>query len=411
MQLGDDKMINIGLLGLGTVGTGVVEILNKKQRKLEDLTGTKINIKKILVKNINKERDMELEKEIITSNFEEILKDKEISIIVEVTDNVEESYIFIKKSLMAGKHIVTANKAVVSKYFEELSELAAEQGLAFLYEASVGGGIPVLKPLKEEIVLNKCTEIQGILNGTCNYILTRMVNENKEYEEILKMAQDLGYAESNPTADVEGEDTLRKLRILATLVLQGKIAEEDILLNGISSITLFDVENIKNMDSTVKLIGEAKLTDNGFTAIVQPTIIKNDSYFANVNMAFNSILFKGENVGELKFYGAGAGKLPTANAVLRDVLDIVNNSYVKGNPLGSKKFKNANSTLKSKYYFRISASDKKISKALQDITDVELSSEESIAIITKETFLEKILNTIQSFGISKDKYFLARIMN
>ena len=325
-------MINIGLLGLGTVGKGVVEILNKRQKELEDLTGRKVRVKKILVKNVDKDRGMDLEEGVITGDFEEILNDQDISIIVEVTSDLEESYTYIKKSLSAGKHVVTANKAVVSKYFEELSQLAADKDLAFLYEASVGGGIPVLKPLKEELALNKGIMIQGILNGTCNYILTRMVNEGKDYEEILKIAQDLGYAEADPTADVEGEDTLRKLRILATLVLQGRITEEDILSYGISSITSWDIENIKNMDSTIKLIGEARLTDEGYIALVHPTIIRNDSQFANVDMAFNSIIFRGENVGELKFYGPGAGKLPTANAVLRDVLDIINDSYWKGNP-------------------------------------------------------------------------------
>lgn len=404
-------MINIGLLGLGTVGKGVVEILNKRQKELEDLTGRKVRVKKILVKNVDKDRGMDLEEGVITGDFEEILNDQDISIIVEVTSDLEESYTYIKKSLSAGKHVVTANKAVVSKYFEELSQLAADKDLAFLYEASVGGGIPVLKPLKEELALNKGIMIQGILNGTCNYILTRMVNEGKDYEEILKIAQDLGYAEADPTADVEGEDTLRKLRILATLVLQGRITEEDILSYGISSITSWDIENIKNMDSTIKLIGEARLTDEGYIALVHPTIIRNDSQFANVDMAFNSIIFRGENVGELKFYGPGAGKLPTANAVLRDVLDIINDSYWKGNPLGTNKLKNANHTFRSRYYIRISGSDKEVLELFQDALDDIISEEGNIAITTKEVLYKEILDRIQSLGIDRDQYFIARIMD
>lgn len=404
-------MINIGLLGLGTVGTGVVEILNKRQKELKDLTGKEIRIKKILVKDINKDRDIELENSLVTNNFDEILNDKDISIVVEVTGDLEESYLYIKKSLDAGKHIVTANKAVVSKHFEELSEFAAEKRLAFLYEASVGGGIPVLKPLKEGIALNENTEVQGILNGTCNYILTRMVNEGKEYKEILRIAQELGYAESDPTADVEGIDTLRKLRILGTLALQGTITEEDILVDGISNIRSIDVENIKNMDSTVKLIAETKSMGDSYTAVVQPTIIKNDSYFANVNMAFNSIAFKGDNVGELKFYGAGAGKLPTANAVLSDVLDIVNNTYRKNSPLGNKELQNANEILKNRYYLRISKGDKNIPMGLLSITDITLSNEDNLAIITKEVLMKDLLDLLKSLEIKREEYFLARIFN
>lgn len=396
-------MINIGLLGLGTVGTGIVEILEERCEK--------IKIKKILVKEPLKKRDINIKEDMLTSDFEDILNDEDISIIIEVTSNVEESYEYIKKALNCGKHIVTANKAIVSKYFEELSSLAAQKNLALLYEASVGGGIPVIKSLKETIELNEITEIQGILNGTCNYILSRMMEEGLDYLEVLKIAQELGYAETDPTADVEGHDTLRKLRILGTLGLQGTILEKDILLNGISSITSFDIEQIKKMNSTIKLIGEAKVIEGEFTAIVQPTIIKKDSYFANINMAFNSIAFRGHNVGELKFYGPGAGKLPTANAVLSDVLDIVNDTYRKGNPLGGKKFKNANCNIKGQYYLRISELGEAILNSLQGITYEILSLNHNIAIITKEVLLEDILTLITSLKLDKDKYFLGRILN
>lgn len=404
-------MINIGLLGLGTVGSGVVEILQQRKKELKHLTGKDIRLKKILVKDINKKRYMDFNEDVITSDFEEILQDKDISIVVEVTGDLQQSYQYIKKSLNAGKHVVTANKAVVSKHFEQFSDLASEKKLAFLYEASVGGGIPVLKPLRETIALNQSYQVQGILNGTCNYILTRMVNEGKDYKEILRIAQELGYAEADPTADVEGHDTLRKLRILGTLAFGGEINEEDILLEGISSITLADVENIKDMDSTVKLIAEAKALDDSFTAIVQPMIIKKDSHFAGVDMAFNSITFKGDNVGELKFYGAGAGKLPTANAVLSDVLDIINNSYRKGNPLGVRKLQNANSTLKASYYLRISTTNKYILDFMGDITDTLLNDIDGLAIITKEMFLKDLLEMLKSGGVTKDKYFIARIMS
>lgn len=402
-------MVNIGLLGLGTVGTGVVEILNSKRDYLKDITGQDINIKKILVKNLDKKREVNLSECTLTDDFDEILNDEEISIIIEVTSDLETTYKHINAALNRGKSVVTANKAIVSKYFEELSSLAAEKDIAFLYEASVGGGIPVLKPLKEQLILNEIDEIQGILNGTCNYILTRMIDEDKGYDEVLKTAQDLGYAEADPTADVEGIDTLRKLRILASLSLQGKVSEEDIFLDGISSIKAVDIEHIKAMNATVKLIAEAKAYEDGFTAVVQPTIVKNSNYFANVNMAFNSVAFKGDNVGELKFYGPGAGKLPTANAVLSDVLDIILDNYIKGDPLGNKKLKNYNDKIKGNYYLRVSNANEEVTSALRGIANNMLNKGSQPAILTEEIELSKLEELISSFGIGKKDYFLARI--
>jgi len=402
-------MLNVGLLGLGTVGTGIVEIINERRNTITVTSGTDIRIKKILVRNVNKTRNIDTEQLELTDNFEDILNDQEINVIVEVTGDLESSYRYITAALNSGKHVVTANKAVVSKYFGELSALANEKNLAFLYEASVGGGIPVLKPLKEQLELNEITEVQGILNGTCNYILTRMINEGKDYGEVLKIAQELGYAEADPSADVEGHDTLRKLRILATLALQADITEEDILLDGISSINATDVENIRKMDSTVKLIAEARKTDKGFTAIVQPMIVKNSNYFANVNMAFNSIAFKGNNVGELKFYGAGAGKLPTANAVLSDVLDIALGTYRKGNPLGKEDLVNLNESISGQYYLRISVTNDEIRDKVEGITREVLLDGEELAILTEEIRLAEIHELLAGLGLSKGSYFLAKI--
>ena len=402
-------MLNVGLLGLGTVGTGIVEIINERRNTITVTSGTDIRIKKILVRNVNKTRNIDTEQLELTDNFEDILNDQEINVIVEVTGDLESSYRYINAALNSGKHVVTANKAVVSKYFGELSALANEKNLAFLYEASVGGGIPVLKPLKEQLELNEITEVQGILNGTCNYILTRMINEGKDYGEVLKIAQELGYAEADPSADVEGHDTLRKLRILATLALQADITEEDILLDGISSINATDVENIRKMDSTVKLIAEARKTDKGFTAIVQPMIVKNSNYFANVNMAFNSIAFKGNNVGELKFYGAGAGKLPTANAVLSDVLDIALGTYRKGNPLGKEDLVNLNESISGQYYLRISVTNDEIRDKVEGITREVLLDGEELAILIEEIRLAEIHELLAGLGLSKGSYFLAKI--
>lgn len=403
-------MINIGLLGLGTVGIGIIEILEKRNKKISLLVEEDIRIKSILVNDINKKRNID-ENYIIVNEFEEILKDPDISIIIEVTGDLEQAYDYIKLSLNEGKHVVTANKAVVSKYFEELSQLAYEKGVSFLYEASVGGGIPILKPLKEELILNEIKIVQGILNGTCNYILSRMFNEGLDYREVLVKAQELGYAEADPTADVEGDDTLRKLRILGTLVLQGKIGEDDILLGGISKINAFDVRQIKLMKSTLKLIGEVKELDEGYSAVVLPTIIKEDNYFANVNMAYNSISFIGDNIGELKFYGPGAGKLPTADAVLRDVLDIALDANTVKNLLGNRELVNTNSNFKSSYYLRVSKSTEEVFNYLDSISKEVLSTKDNIAIITKEIELNQVIKLLLSKGIMDEEYFIARILD
>lgn len=400
-------MVNIGLLGFGTVGTGVLEILNNRGEQLKNITGHDINIRKIFVKDLNKKRHVKVEPNIITDNFHEILNDKDISIIIEATGDLEESYNYITKSLKAGKHVVTANKALVSKYFEELSNLADKMASAFLFEASVAGGIPLLKPLKEQLPLNEVTNIKGILNGTCNYILTRM-EEGLDYSEALKIAQQLGFAEIDPTDDVEGIDTRRKLRILGTLALKGRILEEDIMLRGIGNISAFDISNIKNMNSTVRLIGEIRSYEGGYTAIVEPVIIRQGSPFYSVYYEKNAVLLKGNNVGDLIFYGNGAGKLPTANAVLSDVIDIVMGDYRVGNPLGTRKLKNLNKTIKGRYYLRISNIDNNVIDIVEPLADKILSTGRDFAIVTKHMLLQDLINLLEHLGIDKKNYFIAK---
>ncbi len=403
-------MINVGLLGLGTVGTGVVEILEERKAEILRLLADDITIKKILVKDLHKKRDLDLRMNMLTQDFEDILNDPEISIIIEVTGDMEQSYQYIKQALNQGKSVVTANKALVARHFEELSGLAAEKGVSFLYEASVAGGIPILKPIKEEIILNKISEVQGILNGTCNYILTKMFDEDLDYDEALKKAQDLGYAEADPTADVEGHDTLRKLRILGTICLQGKIEEKDIILEGIERITAFDVKQIKQMHSTVKLIGEVIDSSEGYTAVVLPTLVKMGSYFDQVNLAYNAVSFKGNHIGELKFYGAGAGKLATADAVLRDVLDISLGYNRKHDPLGTRGLKNNNAKFRSTYYLRISEMKEKNLKLMEGMLDKVVFTKGNVVILTEKMELKRMMTIISSLDLKKEDYFLARIL-
>lgn len=401
-------MKNIAILGLGTVGQGVYEILKENKDKIKNLIGEDFAITTVMVNNLQKERNLD-STTTLTDNFQDILDDNNIDIVVELTGALEEGYYYIKSSLENGKDVVTANKSVISKYFVELHKIAKENNRSLLYEASVGGGIPIIKPLKEECLINDIDSIEGILNGTCNYILSRMFKENEDYDLILKDAQKLGYAEADPTADVEGLDTMRKLRILATIGFNSNIKEEDILCYGISSIKKEDINYIKNkMKSTVKLLATANLKDNGYTAVVQPTIVAEDDYFAFVDSAFNSISFNGNNIGPLKFFGYGAGKLPTGDAVCRDIIDILLNHPTVEQDIDFKKYKNLNSMSKSNYYLRID--NKYKNQLISSFKDYEVEDLENYSyFIIKEENKNNIINLLNKLDIDKKDYFIAKI--
>ncbi|NMB09703.1 MAG: homoserine dehydrogenase, partial [Tissierellia bacterium] len=386
-------MKNIAILGLGTVGQGVYEILKENKDKIKNLIGEDFAITTVMVNNLQKERNLD-STTTLTDNFQDILDDNNIDIVVELTGALEEGYYYIKSSLENGKDVVTANKSVISKYFVELHKIAKENNRSLLYETSVGGGIPIIKPLKEECLINDIDSIEGILNGTCNYILSRMFKENEDYDLILKDAQKLGYAEADPTADVEGLDTMRKLRILATIGFNSNIKEEDILCYGISSIKKEDINYIKNkMKSTVKLLATANLKDDGYTAVVQPTIVAEDDYFAFVDSAFNSISFNGNNIGPLKFFGYGAGKLPTGDAVCRDIIDILLNHPTVEQDIDFKKYKNLNSMSKSNYYLRID--NKYKNQLISSFKDYEVEDLENYSyFIIKEENKNNIINLL-----------------
>lgn len=314
--------VGVGLLGYGVVGQGVAKIIQDKAESIKDYTGYDIEIKRVLEINLDKEMQVDLAKDIFTDDIADIVNDPDIDIVVEVTSALEDAKDMIKKAMENDKHIVTANKAVVSRYYEELSRLASQRDLYFLYEAAVAGGIPIIKPLCELVVQNKISRVRGILNGTCNYILSKMTEEGHGYDTVLKEAQDLGYAEADPTSDVDGSDTLRKLRILSTIAFEQKLVEEDILLEGIYKISSEDISNMAKKNRTIKLIGDAWIEDDQIRAVVQPVAVSSDSYFASVKDAYNSVTVYGDMVGELKFYGSGAGMLPTGNAVVNDIIDI-----------------------------------------------------------------------------------------
>ena len=315
-------MIKIAVMGFGVVGSGVVEVINKNSDSISVKAGEKIEIKYILDIRDFPESPY---KHLITRNVDDILNDDEINIVVEVMGGLNPAYEYTKKALLSGKHVVTSNKELVAAYGSELLKIAKDKNINYLFEASVGGGIPIIRPLNQCLAANKITEIAGILNGTTNYILTQMIKYGQSFEDALKDAQQKGYAERNPEADIEGYDTCRKIAILSSLAFGSQIDYNKIPTEGITKIDLYDVEYAENMYSVIKLLAYAKKVENKVFALVAPVMISKDHPLANVENVFNSILLKGDAIGDVMFYGRGAGKLPTASAVVADIIDIVKN--------------------------------------------------------------------------------------
>jgi len=407
--------MKIGLLGLGTVGTGVYEILADKKRMIEECTNTKIEITKILVKNLKKDRSIQIKNSILTDNPLDILEDPEIDIVVEVMGGIKESYKYIKVALENGKHVVTANKAVLSEYLYEFNSIARKNNRAILFEASVAGGIPVIKALTEMINLNKITEIRGILNGTTNFILSKMTEEGMEFCEALKLAQNLGYAEADPTDDIEGYDAARKIAILSSIAFDHKVNFDDIECSGITSISSLDIAFLKKIGIVVKLIGSASVLSKGFNAQVEPVLIDQNSIMANVENSNNIVSFNGNIVGELQFYGQGAGKEPTANAVVSDIIDIVNKKYKYINfENKEKKMKTIKAT--SNYYFRAYLNNKEDEfNILKQITKLGIIFEvlqrnKVLILILKNISMENIKKLAHDLGI-EDQYCYIKIDN
>lgn len=407
-------MLNIGLLGLGVVGIGIVQILEERKDYLEKFIKKEINISKILVKDIEKIRDIEIDRRKLTTDIHEIIEDNSIDVIIEVMGGLDKPYEYIKEALSRGKNVITANKAVVAKHLEELTDLARKNNRLFLYEASVGGGIPIIKPLQEQININEIQEIRGILNGTSNYILTRMVTDDLSFKEALEISQNLGYAEADPTDDIEGYDTRRKLRILSTIAFKDRINEDNISCYGINSINFKDIKNIKNMNCTIKLLGTAVLNNNKYYASVEPVILSQDSYLGKVDNAKNLVSFIGDMVGELRFFGEGAGRFPTANAVLSDLIDITTNTYPKVSLGVNIDLNNINRLYKGKYYMRIDTRENtrdKIEKYIKENGIIEnmIEKKEGIIFTTKFISKEKLERMTDLFKIDKKDYFTARL--
>ncbi|MBQ6847904.1 MAG: homoserine dehydrogenase [Clostridia bacterium] len=311
--------MNVAIMGHGVVGSGVAEILIHRNSLIAERIKNDINIKYIL--DLREFNDLSYSDK-FTKNFSDILNDDSVKIVAEAMGGINPAYDFVKRCLLAGKSVVTSNKELVAAKGAELIKIANEKNVNFLFEASVGGGIPVLRPMVQCLAANEITEFSGILNGTTNFILNKMIVDNMSFEDALKLAQENGYAEKDPTADIEGHDACRKVCILATLSFGKHVYPEQVATDGITKITLDDVNAADSFGCVIKLIGHAeKLTNGKITAFVRPTVVSRENMLSGVNGVFNAIMITGDQTGEVMFYGKGAGKEATASAVVADVMD------------------------------------------------------------------------------------------
>lgn len=314
-------MIQVAIMGHGVVGSGVAEILLTHKNSLKKKVHSDISIKKIL--DLREFPGLSYSDK-FTKDFNDIVNDDEIKVVAEVMGGVNPAFDFVKRCLEAGKSVVTSNKELVAKKGAELLAIAKEKNVSFLFEASVGGGIPIIRPLNNCLVANEVDEIAGILNGTTNFILTKMITESMSFKDALSLAQQLGYAERDPSADVEGHDACRKICILASLAFGKHVYPDNIHTEGITNISLEDVEYANNWGGVIKLIGDVKhMPDNMLDIFVAPMLISNESQLSGIDDVFNGILVRGDATGDVVFYGKGAGKLPTASAVVADIVDCI----------------------------------------------------------------------------------------
>ncbi|MCM3230766.1 homoserine dehydrogenase [Bacillus altitudinis] len=328
------KAIRVGLLGLGTVGSGVVKIIQDHQDKLMHQIGCPVLIQKVLVSNPDKKRDVDVAREVFTTEVYDVIRDPEIDVIIEVMGGIEETKQYLIDALNEKKHVITANKDLMALYGTELLHVAKENGCDLYYEASVAGGIPILRTLEEGLASDRITKMMGIVNGTTNFILTKMNVDKSAYEDVLKEAQDLGFAEADPTADVEGLDAARKMAILARLGFSMNVDLEDVKVKGISDISDEDINFSKRFGYTMKLIGIAQRDGDKVEVSVQPTLLPDHHPLSSVNNEFNAVYVYGSAVGETMFYGPGAGSLPTATAVVSDLVAVMKNMRLVVNGSG-----------------------------------------------------------------------------
>jgi len=382
--------MKIAIMGFGVVGSGVGEIIKSNQELFLNKIGEPLEVGHILDLRDFPDSDYKC----FTKDFNDILNDEEITAVVEVMGGINPAYEFTKKLLLAGKHVVSSNKELVAKHGTELLKIAKDNNINYMFEASVGGGIPIIRPMYSCLTAGEITGIAGILNGTTNYILTQMINDGVDFKDALLDAQKKGYAEKDPTADIEGHDACRKIAILASLAYGKAIDSEKIPTEGITNITLTDVEYAAKLKYSIKLIGSYKKAENGIYARVCPMMIPDENPLSCINDVFNGIVVTSEELGDVMFYGKGAGKLPTASAVIADVIDIAkhkNKNVIIRWEQGSDDYLLAPEEQKYSYYIRVKLADISKFSEFETVRLEKAGFEDEFALITP-SFNEKELN-------------------
>lgn len=411
------KEINIGLLGYGTVGSGVAKIIHGHQQDLQYKLGVEVSIKKVLVKNIEKTRETVLPSEVFTNSLDDVLSDPSIDLIVEVMGGTTEAKDAIEQALYAGKGVVTANKDVMAEYGQYLLKLADEKKCDLFYEASVGGGIPLIRTMEEGLASDRITALTGIVNGTTNFILTKMKHEKMSYEDALAEATALGFAEADPSADVDGLDAARKMVILASLAFSTEVELDDVFVRGLKEIQAGDLELAERFGYTVKMVGTAAKNEDGIEVAVEPVFFQNAHPLASVNYEYNAVYIYGDTVGETMFYGPGAGSLPTATSVTADVIAACRNLLLGVNgqshhaPQYERKIKK-DSEMFARYFHRIVVQDEvgvltkltaiysehgaSLATVVQDATSVEAGAE--LVFITHRMSRQQHLDVLKALN-------------
>lgn len=355
--------IKIGLMGLGTVGRGVYRILTGNCENIRRKVGVPVDIAKILVKDPGKDRGLEIEPSLLTTSVSDIIEDPEIDLIVELIGGIDPALDYVKTALSNGKSVITANKDMIALHGKELFELAETNNCGILFEASVAGGIPIIRPLKQCLAANRIQQIIGIINGTTNYMLTKMTAEGSDFKEVLKEAQAKGFAEADPTSDIEGYDAARKLAILSSIAFNSRVTLNDVYVEGITGITSKDITYAGELNYVIKLLAIAKETGEGIEVRVHPALIPASHPLASVNDVFNAIFVRGDAVGDTMFYGQGAGEMPTASAVVADIMDAArslghNTPTFMGCTCYEEKPVKPMGLTESKYYIRLRVADR-----------------------------------------------------
>ena len=358
-----NRSVKAALLGLGTVGMGVYRVLQMQEDEMEDKLGSRVELKYILIRNREKAAKKVTDPSPLTTSWETILQDGEVDVVIEIMGGIEPAKTYILEALRAGKHVVTANKDLMASHGQELLDTARDHGCDLFFEAAVAGGIPIIRPMKQCLAGNHITELMGIFNGTTNFILTRMAQDGMEFEQALRLATDLGYAEADPTADIEGLDAGRKVAILASIAFHSRVTFTDVYMEGIANITATDIKYAREMGCSIKLLGVARQTREGIEARVHPMLIDSSHPLSSVNDSYNAVFLKGDAVQDVMFYGRGAGELPTASAVVGDLFEVIRNIHAGCcGKLGCTCYKNLPmkpmERIASKYFIRMQVEDR-----------------------------------------------------